>query len=286
MNRAIVHIIALSALGISGAIAQQRQEIDRTTEKELRVVLNSSFGSVHIAAGGQSSLAVVECLRQNVPGFSVDYSVRDRIGYLDLSFGEGKDQDEESGHNSFRFSGLRGGEWSLVLSKDVPISFDMSLGVGRGDINLTGLPVKDLTLSSGASDVCLAFDSPNPVKLENINIETGVSKFVGRKLGNANFRHLRFQGGVGSCTLDFTGQLTHDADVDVEVGMGVVTIIIPWEAGARVQYEKNWVSRIDEDDDFEATGEEEYTSHNFQTAQGKMNIRIESGVGTVRIRRP
>ena len=118
-----------------------------------------------------------------------------------------------------------------------------------------------------------------------MKIETGVSKFVGENLGNANFRHMKFSGGVGSYTLDFTGELKREVDVKVEVGLGSVTILIPQDVGARVQYQESWISKIDLDRDFEEKRDGQYFSDNYNTAVGRMNINIESGFGHVKIRR-
>ncbi len=288
MNRTWNHsaaLAALSALLATQAIGQEVKEIGRTTEKELKVVLTSSFGSLRIARGESGKIIVLKNERSE-PGFNVDYAVRNRIGYMDLSLGEDQSADAGSRHSGFHIKDLKGGDWSLQFSDAVPISFDIQMGVGRGDLNLSGLTVKDLNLSTGASDVCLAFDQPNSMTVENINIEAGVSKFEGRRLGNANFRHFRFQGGVGTCKLDFGGDLEHEVDVDVQVGMGVMTILVPQNVGARVFYEKNWISRVDCSDDFSSVGESEYISENYNSAQGKMNIRVDSGVGSVKIMRP
>ncbi|MDH3253025.1 MAG: cell wall-active antibiotics response protein, partial [Ignavibacteria bacterium] len=137
----------------------------------------------------------------------------------------------------------------------------------------------------GASDVSLSFDEPNKTSIDNIHIETGVSKFYGRNLGNANFNHLRFEGGVGSYTLDFSGDLTHEVDVDVEVGLGALTIIVPKDVGARVLFQESWVSRLDTDRDFQPSGRDQYQTDNYNAARGKMNIRIDAGLGSVKIRR-
>ena len=74
--------------------------------------------------------------------------------------------------------------------------------------------------------------------------------------------------------------------MDVEVGMGVMTILVPQQIGARVFYEKNWVSRVDCPGDFTSVGESEYISDNYGSSQGKINIRVDSGVGSVKIKRP
>jgi hypothetical protein len=268
--------------------AQERslaREIGRTTERELNVVLSTSFGSLTVCRGDPEKMIVIETDRTGKDAETfVDYSIKNRIGYADISLGEERKHDEGK-RGSFNLKDFHKGKWFLKLSDAIPVSFDLELGVGSGDFNLSGLQVKDFTLSAGASDVTLAFDEPNTTRIENISIESGVSKFDGRNLGNANFRRFRFQGGVGSYTLDFGGMLKNEVDVDVEIGFGVLTVYIPSDVGARVIYDKSWMSRIDCDEDFHESGSNEYLTDNYRDAAGKMNIRIDSGLGSIKIRR-
>ncbi len=263
---------------------QGTKELGRTTEKELNFVLSSSFGNVVIERGSAEKMIVVEgdpTAKGGSP-FTVAYEIRNRVGYADLTLGP---TDEDSKKGSFKLKDFDGGKWDLKLSNAVPISFDLKLGVGRGDFDFSGLQVKDLTLSTGASDVSVSFDEPNPTTIDNINIESGLSKFEGRNLGNAHFKHFRFQGAVGTYRLDFNGNISTEVDVDIEIGMGVMTIVVPPDVGVKVHHDQSWVSRLDCDRDFKPTSDVEYTSDNYGNVPARMNIQIESGVGSVKIRR-
>jgi len=262
------------------------REVGRTTEKELKVTLTSSFGSVLISRGkAEKILQIGSASREHEdPKITMDYAIRNRVGYLDLSLGEGS-RDNDGRKGGFRLSSFEGGKWFLKFSDAIPISFDIELGVGRGDFDLSGLQVKDFNLSTGASDVSLAFDEPNGLSIDNLSIESGVSKFDGRNLCNANFKRFHFKGGVGAYTLDFGGELTSEVDVDVEVGLGVLTVYLPRDVGARVTYDKTWASKVDTPGDFRETADNASTSGNYYSAPGKMNISIDSGLGSVKIRR-
>ncbi len=262
------------------------REVGRTTEKELKVTLTSSFGSVLISRGKPEKILTIESAseKNGDSKIDMDYAIRNRVGFMDLSLGEGS-HENNGRRGGFHLSSFEGGKWFLKFSDAVPISFDIELGVGKGDFDLTGLQVKDFNLSTGASDVSLAFDEPNRGSIENLSIESGVSKFDGRNLCNANFKRFHFQGGVGSYTLDFGGPLASEVDVDIEVGLGVLTVYLPRDIGARVTYDKTWASKVDTPDDFRETADNAYTSGNYYSASGKMNIRIDSGLGSVKIRR-
>lgn len=287
-TRKSITLFALLTVGLpaslTGAMPDDgAKEVGRTTERELNVVLSASMGTVFIARGEPEKVLVIESPR-NDDRVNLNYTIRNRVGYADVVLGD-SDGDRERKHGTFKVTHFNGGDWSLRFTDAIPVSFDIELGVGKAEFDLTGLRVKDFKVSSGASDVYMVINEPNKTVIDHLNIESGVSKFIGRNLSNANFKHFTFQGGLGAYTLDFGGTLTSEVDVDVEVGLGVVTIIVPPEIGARVFYDKSFMSRLDYDRDFASVGENEYITDNYSSAHGKMNIRIDSGLGSVKIRR-
>lgn len=293
MNRNLRHIpcafvvLALlfdcASIGIAGD--SDRKEIGRTTEKELHVILSASFGKVSVGKGGPEKIFVAETSTDNDRDspFQTTYTVRNRIGYLDISLGS-TDGDESRKKISSKFSELGGGHWNLGFTNVIPVSFDIELGVAKGRFDLSGLMVKDFNLSCGASDVVLTFDTPNTISLDQMNIECGVSKFEGRNLGNANFKRFKFEGGVGAATLDFSGTIENEVDVDIQLGVGVCTVIIPKEVGVRVFAEETLVSRVDLDKSIRSENNNRFVSENFKSAVGRMNVRVDAGLGSVKIR--
>jgi hypothetical protein len=282
MQKAL-YIVTLLLLSRALVLTDSPKEIGRTNEKELKVVVSASFGTLVISRGESGKIVTAEPVvrKGRTPPMVVEYSIRNRVGYLELHLGERHEDDEEKKH-----TGSFGGHtWNVQFTDGIPISFDIELGMGKGTFNLSGLQVKDLNISTGASDVTLSFDEVNKNPIDVITIESGVSKFVAENLGNANFKRLRFEGGVGAYTLDFTGAALSEADVDVEVGLGVLTMIIPDDVGARLYYVKSWISRLEWDRDFSATGENQYQSDNYVSSQKRMNIRVDSGLGSVKVRR-
>lgn len=281
-------VLALLALGAAPQDpAGEKREIGRTTERELNVVLTTTSGSVSIGRGEPEKVLVAEAVAQDrkPSPMNVSYEVRNRIGYLDIALGEGKHAEEGARKKTVSLSGLDGGAWHLQLSDAVPLSLDMELALGSGRIDLTGLQVRDFNLETGASDVTLSIDTPNRGQIETMSIESGVSRFVGKNLSNANFRRFHFSGGMGTYELDFGGELAGEVDVDISLGVGLLTLTVPREIGAAVVYEKSWTSKISYDGDFRATSESRSVTPNYATAKGKMNIRVESGMGSVRVRR-
>jgi hypothetical protein len=272
--------------GDDGQNRTVEREVGRTTEKEVKVSLYTAMGTIFFGRGESQKIITLtgDAKYLDEKNAAVDYDIRNRVGYLNVSLG---DADHESGrkNKSFSFSGLEGGSWVVKLTDALPLSLDLELGLGEGRFDFSGLQIKDLNLSAGASDVSVAFDEPNQSSIENISIESGLSKFAARNLCNANFKHLHFQGGVGAYTLDFGGILDSEVDVDIEVGMGLVTLYVPKTIGVKVIHQDNWMSNVNCDSDFASAGENELTSSNYYSSAGKMNIHVDSGLGSIKIRR-
>jgi hypothetical protein len=214
---------------------------------------------------------------------SFDYVKRDDLGYLSINTTEGVKKERHK--RNISIGEFEKNDWLMQFTDKLPISFDIELGAGKGELDLTGLHVKDLDLSTGASSVLLRFDDPNKETIENMTIETGLSKFKGYGLCNANFEHMSFEGGLGSYVLDFSGKLNKEVDVDIKVGFGTVTIWIPEEIGAKITHEKSFLSSIDVPKDFKEDEDNVYFSDNYESARGKINLYVEAGLGSVKIKR-
>lgn len=265
------------------------KEVPLTNEKELKVTLDAGFGNISVSRGQASRILdtdVDASLSSDISQY-INYSARDHIGYLNVNTTEECDK-AESNHRkkgSIHINGLESSIWDMRFTDAIPISFEMEIGLGKGNLDLTGLQVKDLTLSAGASSVSLKFDTPNKSVIEDMTIESGLSKFTGTGLCNANFNNFKFEGGVGSYWLDFSGKLDREVDVNIEVGVGSLTVVIPDNVGAKITYEKNFISHIELARDFSEQEENTYFSSNYSTSHGKMNIRVEAGLGSVKIKR-
>ncbi len=264
------------------------KEIPATDEQELKVNLEAGFGNIRIERGNPKQILQVDInanLKSDLTEF-IDYSNRDEIGYLNINTSEAVTHESRRGKSrSLHISGFEDNNWNMRFTDAIPISFEIELGMGKGDLDFTGLTVKDLNISTGASSVTMNFDKPNKGEIENLNIETGLSKFKGYGLCNANFDHLKFEGGVGSYLLDFGGTLDKEVDADIQVGLGSITILIPDDIGAKVYYEKSWVASIDLPNDFKEEEENNYYSKNYYNTSGKINLHIEAGLGSVKIKR-
>ena len=260
------------------------KDVQLSNEREVKITLESGFGTLYVSRGASGSVLDADIDAEKTVDLAncIDYSKRERVGYLSINTNEEVEGKPESRHG-FHISGLESSTWNMKFTDAVPLSFDVELGMGKGMIDLTGLTVRDVTISAGASSVVLKIDQPNKGTIDDLSIETGVGKFNAEGLCNANFNHMKFQGGVGTYALDFGGELKREVDVDLEVGLGALTVSIPQNIGAKIIYEKSFIAHLDIGKDFSEQSDNTYVSSNFDEAEGKLNMRIEAGLGSVKI---
>ncbi len=116
--------------------------------------------------------------------------------------------------------------WDIMLGNN-PINLIVNAGAYDGDMDLSTLPLVSLDISDGASNADIIFNLPNPVSMEYLNYRTGASNIQISGLSNANFREMNFEGGAGSYTFDFSGELQEDCQVYISSGVSTIKIIVP-----------------------------------------------------------
>lgn len=174
--------------------------------------------------------------------------------------------------------------WHLGFTSKIPIDFVMDIGACEAEFDFTGLKINNLDLDFGASSTEITFRKPNPERISKMNIDVGASELKIKGLGNANFDRLSFDGGVGDFTLDFRGELKHKAYVDIDVGLGSLTILLPENIGVKIRKEGSFLSSFSIDaDGFEEVESKVYESENFGKTEGELIFDIEIGLGSVEI---
>jgi hypothetical protein len=117
-------------------------------------------------------------------------------------------------------------DWQINIGK-FPTDLVIKAGAYQGQLQLGGIPLTSLEINDGASQADVVFDKENPVVMSTLIYKTGASQINLEGLGFANAESINFDGGAGSYTFDFSGQLQRDLDVNINYGLGDVKIIVP-----------------------------------------------------------
>ncbi|HEX9614919.1 MAG TPA: toast rack family protein [Bacteroidota bacterium] len=157
----VVVLLLAGAVGIASAQRTQHKEINRGNERELKVIIEVSFGTVIIAPGEGGKILVADFTgsRDNdSKEVVVDYTSRGDRGELII-----KSKDHSRFWNDSDNEDTENRVWTLRFTDAVPLDMKIELGAGKGELDLTGMQLRTLKISSGASSVDMFCDTPNPI---------------------------------------------------------------------------------------------------------------------------
>ena len=189
-----------------------------------------------------------------------------------------------TGRGHVSYSGRHEGEdvpsINLALTPDVPLTLDIRMGAAEADVELGGLALRGVRYATGASKSVVQFSRPNPLACDSLSFEAGAAEFDAVALGNANCRHLQFDGGLGAVTLDFTGEWRSDATADLHVQVGTLKLRLPRGLGVVISLDR-FLASFDQSG-FTKRGDV-YYSDNFSTAAHHLNVTVESALGGIQV---
>jgi len=117
-------------------------------------------------------------------------------------------------------------KWELSIS-NAPVELEIRAGAFDGQFELGSLAIENLEVFTGASSVEMSFSTPNLANMSQFHYTTGASKVDLIGLSNANFSLMKFEGGAGEYTFDFSGTLQRDATVEIDAALSNLKVIIP-----------------------------------------------------------
>jgi hypothetical protein len=134
------------------------------------------------------------------------------------------------------FWGQRGMDWSVALNREIPLHLDIRTGANESDLDLSGLQVTELRLSTGASSTRLVL--PDSAGYTRARVEAGAASLNIRIPQNVAGQ-IRCQGGLASINVDTIrfapmssglyqspdyDSVVNRVDLEVQAGVGSVDI--------------------------------------------------------------
>ncbi len=171
-------------------------------------------------------------------------------------------------------------DWNLKFSPDALLEIELELGAGKGDLDFTGLQITKLDVDAGAGDFSMQFDEPARTPMDELTLNTGASMVKISGIGHASPEQIKVQGGVGDITLDFTGDWSRSADVQITAGVGSLTLRLPDDVGVEVKTEGG-LTNVSVDG-LRQEGDA-YVNSAFGEAEITLRFAVTTGIGNLRL---
>ncbi len=172
------------------------------------------------------------------------------------------------------------GEMDLSLTRNIPMALDLKFGAVQAELDLGGLSLSGLELSTGASESTVDISEPNPLEMRTATFEVGAADFTARDLGNLNAEHIDVSAGVGSVTLWFTGEWKQDASVSIDMGLGSLELRVPEGLGVRLT-KNSFLTSLDSEGLVKRG--DAYYSLDWERAKRKITIDLDAAFGSVKV---
>jgi hypothetical protein len=186
----------------------------------------------------------------------------------------------ESVRRNVKTRGRQSGRLDLELARGVPMDLDLEFGAVRADIDLGGLVLTGLDLSTGASQSIVDVSEPNRGSMSTASFEVGAAEFTARHLGNLNAERIDVDAGVGSLMLWLTGEWERDAQVSIDMGLGSLELMVPEGLGVRLRKD-SFLTALDSEGLVKRG--DVYESLDYDDADRRVTIDLDAAFGSVRV---
>jgi hypothetical protein len=176
--------------------------------------------------------------------------------------------------------GREGGELALELARGVPMRLDLEFGAVRADLDLGGLQLNALELSTGASESSIDVSEPNRGRIATARFEVGAAEFDARRLGNLNAERIEVDAGVGSLTLWLDGDWSSDARVSIDMGLGALELRVPEGLGLQLRKD-SFLTSLDSEGLVKRG--DTYQSLDWAEAGRKVTVDLDAAFGSVKV---
>jgi len=258
-------------------------EVEHENESELLASLDIALGSVTLGKADDGYLFQAEVILENdriVPDF--EYRVNGDRGRLDVELSTVKDADDNVSLPDLE--SVKNAKWNLYFGDEVPIDLKLELGGTASTLDFSGIPLRTLRLEVEASQATVVFREQNPIKMDYLRIESGVSELSIFGLGFAGADRMRFEGGMGKFLLDFSenAEALRGSVADIKIGMASIEIRLPADGPVLLEVPESWFCVVDVPDEYLKAGHGEYHSPDYNPASDDAFIvRVEASVGKV-----
>ena len=172
------------------------------------------------------------------------------------------------------------GSMALELGRGVPLDLDLEFGAVKANVDLGGLSLTRLELSTGASESIIEVSEPNPSVLSEADFEVGAADFTLRNLGNLGAERIDVQAGVGKVALWLDGAWRTNGRLSIDMGLGALELHVPEGLGIRIRKDSFLTS-------FDPEGlvkrGDSYYSLDWEEAERNVTIDLNAAFGSVQV---
>lgn len=235
-TRTLLGILGALMITILSACSPSRQTENTQTftlpypqARPVSVNLTLEYGELNVRSGGSG---IAGTLTTNVSRWGGSVQIDEaQIRVVQGGIGQGR---VPAGTNT----------WAITLGADAPIQLAVQSGRANANLELGGLALDTLELTSEAGALSLSFNTPVSQAGQQLNLTGGQSNITAERLLNADFAEINANLSGGRHVMSFDGRaLQRDSSARIQLGSGQLTLRAPADVRVRVIF-RSAVGRV------------------------------------------
>ena len=235
MQRAILSFVLLSLLSgtVAGQVRKHYQLTNQDGQEEVHFTLKASYGSCKISPTNNANPISIYGVVNN-DDLEPDFQIKKQGATSHVAMTvSGQSQETLMSDLGLNFFGGRVEQpedrWKVFLSQSKPFHLNLHYGIGDANIDLSGIAVKNLNISTGSADVRVGYHSGfyNKIEMDTFAVKVDLGNITVDHMEQARARNVIADVGFGNCTLDFGNGIKDGSNVTAYVGAGNLIVLLP-----------------------------------------------------------
>lgn len=119
--------------------------------------------------------------------------------------------------------------WKILLTEDKVYSLQLAYGIGNANVDLSGIPVEKLKITTGSADVMVDYADGrgNLIQMDTFYVKVDLGSLRANHVNLTNAGVYIAEVGFGSALLDFSDRVNQAATIKASVGAGKLELVMP-----------------------------------------------------------
>jgi hypothetical protein len=175
--------------------------------------------------------------------------------------------------------------WKMYLTDSKPYTLELNYGMGNANVDLSGLAIQKLKISSGSADVNVNYLSgmENQVEMDTFFVKVDLGSVGVKNLSLSKTKYLLADVGFGNMLLDFSEKPMVSNTIKGSVGAGNLIIILPDNnTPVLVKIHDSWLCSVKMPASLKKTGENIFTTSNYtKDAKESLTFDLDVSMGNI-----
>ena len=175
--------------------------------------------------------------------------------------------------------------WKMYLTDAKPYFLELNYGIGAANVDLSGLAIKNLKISTGSADVNVGYYSSleNQIDMDTFSVKVDLGSINVKNLNMSRSRYMMADVGFGNMTLDFSSKPLVSNRIRGSVGAGNLTIVLPSrDTPVLVKIKDSWLCSVKIPDQFTKISENVFANAAYtKDAKNSLTFDLDVSMGNI-----